>query len=386
LVLYNPPFPGQRLQYYLAPGFALGTKKLVGGGDIRWRMHPAGNAVKRITVGINGRSFHDDYRGRDVQYYTRFYRITPNIRFDLRSKNLAIQQSIEGRFHFIGQEIGRQDTIFPDIPGGPLTFVANKRYVRNNIWDLTYRLSNTARPNPFSLATTLEGQNWDDAGVSKSYLRLSTTWTQQLYYANKKKVGIRFYAGTFLQNSSSDRKSVGFGATDAFARGSLSLAQNGYTDYKYDYIFLNRNGDSGFLSRQTQMAEGGFKYAFSSAYAASGDVGHSNKLLLALNLTADLPKKLPLGLPIKPYFDLGWANQSYLPGSNEDRSIGDQLFWSGGFSLELLKGAANVYFPVYSSKQLQRLYRESGNYLQRITWSFRLDGWEPRETALREFR
>jgi hypothetical protein len=189
-------------------------------------------------------------------------------------------------------------------------------------------------------------------------------------------VNFRFYGGYFIQNSSRERKSLGFGADDPFARGSLSLAQNGYTDYKHDYLYLNRNGSSGFANRQIQQAEGGFKYAFGSQYQASGDVGHSNNYLFAVNLEADLPKKLPLGIPLKPYFDLGYADLGYLPSGGTEPS---SLFWSGGFALSFLNGYFNVYFPAINSQNINRLYKETskGNYLRRITWSIKMNGLEP---------
>ncbi|NJN36802.1 MAG: hypothetical protein HC794_06775, partial [Nitrospiraceae bacterium] len=183
-----------------------------------------------------------------------------------------------------------------------------------------------------------------------------------------------------LANTHRDRKSIGFDANDFISRGTLSLAQNGYTDYKRDYLYFNRNGSNGLANRQVQLAEGGFKYAFGQQYAQTGDVGHSNNYLFALNLEADLPKRLPLGIPLKPYFDLGYADLGYLPAGGAEPS---KLFWSGGFQLSFLQGYFNIYFPAVNSDNLNRLYKETskGNYLRRITWSIKLDGLEPLQFA-----
>jgi hypothetical protein len=364
LLLYNPPLPGQKIQYYLAPGIALNNGEFVGGGDIRYRLHPVNGAIKRVTVGVNGRTFNENLLGRDEKYLSRFYRITPWVQADFRSSNTALRQSVAVRWNYIGLENGF------DTAG-----VKKPDYI-SNIWETKYQLSNLGKPNPYDLTLALEGQNWDDDGIAKKYLRLGLEWKQSFFYTDKRKVNFRFYGGYFIQNSSRERKSLGFGADDPFARGSLSLAQNGYTDYKHDYLYLNRNGSSGFANRQIQQAEGGFKYAFGSQYQASGDVGHSNNYLFAVNLEADLPKKLPLGIPLKPYFDLGYADLGYLPSGGTEPS---SLFWSGGFALSFLNGYFNVYFPAINSQNINRLYKETskGNYLRRITWSIKMNGLEP---------
>ena len=368
LLLYNPPVPGRAVQYYLAPGFSLNTKELVGGGDIRYRFHPIDGPVKRFILGVNGRTFNDDQRGVEEKYYTRYYRVTPWARAEFRSGNTAIRQSVQFRWNYIGQEAGF-DTAGIKQPD----FISN-------IWETKYKFSNLSLPNPYDLTLVLEGQNWDEEGTNHQYLRLGLEWKQQLYYMEKRKISLRFYGGYFLKNTYRDRKTVGFGANDQTARGTLSLAQNGYTDYKYDYLYVGRNESGGLGGRQVNLAEGGFKYAFGGAYAATGDVGHSNNYLFALNLEADLPKRLPFGFPLKTYLDLGYADLGYLPTGGDEPQ---QFFASGGFVISLLKGNVNVYLPVANTKNIKRLYKESsnGNYLGRITWSIKLDGLEPLEIA-----
>jgi hypothetical protein len=380
VVLYNPPLPGNRLQYYLAPGYASNTKELVGGGDVRWHLHPTSGVVRRVSLGVNGRTFHDDLRRRnETPYYTRFQRVTPTLDIDFKeNKYSSVKQSVSLRWHFIGHEVGRTDTI-PGDPGPfPATLVLRKEMERNQIQELRYAATRLVAPNPWALRVGLEHQQWGD---DNSYLRATASWDQRFFYQPKRNVRVRVFGGYFVQNSFRDRKTLGFG-TEAFARGSLSLAQNGYTDYRYEQIFLARNSQSGLLSRQVSMAEGGFKYSFGSAEAASA--GHSNNLLLAVNLSAHLPKRLPLGLPLKPYFDFGYATLGHLPEGGDEPS---PIFWNGGFALEFFGGNFAVYFPAVSSSNLRTVYeRSSGgrsfqNYLSRITWSVNLRGLDPLDAA-----
>lgn len=65
--------------------------------------------------------------------------------------------------------------------------------------------------------------------------------------------------------------------------------------------------------------------------------------MLALNLKADLPLRLPLGLPIKPYFDLGYFDDATSLG--KDRPSNEQLLWSGGLMFQFFNSGLEVYFP-----------------------------------------
>ena len=359
---------------------------MVGGADLRYRWYPEG-LVRRITLGLNGRTFHDDLRGTDARYYTRFYRLTPWVRFDLRNAYTThFRQSLQLRYNIVGREVA----VFDDNQA-----FAGKTFRRSNIWEAQYRLQQRALPNPYALAIQLEGQQYDvGAGRTAQYLRAGLEWKQQIFYKEKKKIEWRFYSGFFLKNTERFRKTLGFGPDDLI-RGSLSLAQNGYADYKYDHAFPARNGGGGILQRQVGLDEGGFKYAFGGPYA--GSAGHSNDYILSLNLKADLPARLPLGIPLKPYFDLGYANMLHQPGGTE-RTLKSQVFWSGGFTLDFFKGNLNVWLPLVNSSNLRQLYCETsggeggngifcgGNYFKWISWSVKLDGLEPFDLADRLIR
>jgi hypothetical protein len=375
LVLYNPPVPGNAIQYYIAPGYGLGSGDIVGGADIKWRINPVNGAIRRITIGVDGRTFNGDertYQPTNTSFNTRFTRITPSVRLDFRSGSPTnLSQSVTLRWHAIEEEYLR-------VGDDGVAGTSNRQ---SQIQELVYAVNNKKGPNPWRMNATLEHQQFNDLfDRSQQYIRAGLEWNQRIYYNRGKKVNLRGYAGYFIQNTQRGRKSLGFGS-DGLVRGSMSLAQNGYTDYKYQQIYLDRSGQDGFLARQVAMSEGGFKYAFGSSEALSA--GHTNNFMASINLSADLPKKLPLGLPLKPYFDVGYATLGHVPAGNDEEP--SPLFWSGGFALEFFGGNFNVYFPAISSKNLNDVYaRTSGgrtfrNYLGRITWSVRLQGLEPRQ-------
>lgn len=146
---------------------------------------------------------------------------------------------------------------------------------------------------------------------------------------------------------------------------------------RFDQIFPGRNTVSGLLSRQVSQTEGGFKGAFGAPFASI--IGNSNNYMLALNLKADLPQRLPFGIQLKPYFDIGYFDDATLIG--QDRPRRTVALERRVFVLEFYKGAFEFYLPIVSSKILKDRYSEQrdGNYLRNITWSVRVPFREPGE-------
>jgi hypothetical protein len=191
------------------------------------------------------------------------------------------------------------------------------------------------------------------------------------------------FVGSFLQNA---RRNNDINAGDP-ALASFALNPQGFNDYRFDEVYFDRSGTSGFLARQVSQTEGGFKGAFGSQFARQ--IGNSNNYILALNLKADLPQRLPLGLPLLPWFDIGYFDDATPLGEGRPKS--EQLLWSGGLMLELLDGRLEIYFPLVNSKALKDRYFEAGggsnnsaifgggNYTKWISWSIRLGNAEPAE-------
>ncbi len=372
VLLYNPPGPTRAFQYYIAPGFATGSKQFTGLADLRWKLYPGG-LFPRITVGLSAKTFDFDYNWKD-DYYLKFYRFVPQVRAELRDRSISFRHTLNFRVLFIGKQNDvRTDGVF-----------TGKEYDRYTISELRYEAEQRKAPNPFRLATALEWQNGRDAfGDRGKYLRSSLEWQQKYYYAPSKKVSLRAFAGVFLQN---DRRHDGIIAGDP-AQASFALNPQGFNDYRFDGLFLDRNGTEGKLARQVSQTEGGFKGAFGSPFA--GFVGNSNNYILALNLKADLPRRLPLGIPLKPWFDIGYFDDATPLGANRPKS--EQLLWSGGLMFEFFNGSVEVYLPLVNSKTLKDRYCEAGggsnnsalfcggNYLKWISWSIRLPRLDPSE-------
>ncbi|MEZ4964799.1 MAG: M1 family metallopeptidase [Saprospiraceae bacterium] len=372
VLLYNPMIPSRRFQYYIAPGFGTGTGKFAGLADLRWKWFPGG-LFPRAELGLSAKTFHFDHNWQD-DYDLRFYKVSPQARFELRDRSTSFRQYLNFRVLFIGKENDVRE-------GGEF---AGKTYDRYTIYEARYEAQQRKLPNPWKLNTALEWQNGRDAfGEKGRYVRATLEWQQRFFYAPGRKVSLRFFAGGFLQN---DRRNRGIIAGDP-AQASLALNPQGFNDYRFDQVFLDRSGTEGILARQVSVTEGGFKGAFGAPYA--GTTGNSNNFIAAINLKADLPRRLPLGIPLKPWFDIGYFDDATPLGENRPGS--EQLLWSGGFALEFFGGALNVYFPLVNSKTLKDRYCEAGggsnpsalfcggNYWKWISWSLRFPKLDPAE-------
>lgn len=360
LLLYNAPFPPRRFQYFLLPGYGIGSGQFAGMADVRYQLLPGG-WLPRLTVGANARTATYAYNYRD-EYYLRYYRFVPSVRLSLRSASPAFEHAAVLRTIFIGKEEAAYQSATDYVVG----------WQRATMHEARYEARQHRLPNPYQFAVALEQQRYRDPFENPAhYLRGSAEWQQQFFFAPKRKVSMRVFTGYFLANTQRQRGSV---ATNSLlndvARASFALNPQGFNDYRFDQVFVGRTDDVGFFSRQVGQTEGGFKHALGAQYA--NRTGNSNNFIAALNLRADLPQRLPLGLPLKPYFDIGYFDDATPLGRN--RPLEEQILWSGGFLLEFLNGTLEVYFPIVHAKPLRDLYTEAlgNNYFRRISWSIRL--------------
>ena len=358
VVLYNAPLPSRRFQYYIAPGFGLVSKQLVGVADLRYKFFPGG-VLPKVTLGLSAKTFAFNYNP-GFDYREKMMRLVPQVRLELADRSLSFRHFLHVRAILLDVEDGQVDA----------NGFAGKNRIKTAIFETRYEAMQKRSPNPWQFKAVVENSsNYRSIfGEKAPYVRGSLEWRQQFYYQRSRRISVRIFAGTFLKNTQRNR---------SVEPNAFALNPQGFNDYKYDQIFPGRNTVSGLLSRQVSQTEGGFKGAFGAPFASI--IGNSNNYMLALNLKADLPQRLPFGIQLKPYFDIGYFDDATLIG--QDRPRDEQLLWSGGFMLEFYKGAFEFYLPIVSSKILKDRYSEQrdGNYLRNITWSVRVPFREPGE-------
>jgi hypothetical protein len=104
-------------------------------------------------------------------------------------------------------------------------------------------------------------------------------------------------------------------------------------------------------------------------------IGQSDSIVVALNLKAGLPFKLPLNLPLKPYFDIGYHKIT----ASSVVSKGNELLYNGGLCLDFMDETFAIYFPLIVSNNMKLNYLGLGKYPNRIHFSFNVNKLYPKK-------
>ncbi|MEM1324351.1 MAG: M1 family aminopeptidase [Bacteroidota bacterium] len=335
LGLHNKTIPFRNLEFAVAPMYAFNAKRLSGVGGIRYNIYPKADAVERISLQLNGRTFSYNYLedSEIEEYYTKW---SPEIevRFGRPSPTSKWSQQLSYRYINIGQfDLGRED---PDYiatrRGGDLVFVVN---------EVNYQLKNDDALTPSLLSTTFE--------QSSSYSKIFGSFSQSFPYNSENKgLDIRLFGGYFFNFDASR-------ALEDFVRPSFLLGGNTSNtfqeDYLYDQVLLGRSEVEGLLSRQVFMKDANFKTLTS--------VGTATNWMLSGNVRSSLPK-----IPVDLFADLAYASP--------EKGEGD-FYYSTGAALSLANGLFEIYVPILESDLIQANHDAQGRegFFQRVT--FRLD-------------
>ncbi|MBX9808670.1 MAG: aminopeptidase, partial [Flavobacteriaceae bacterium] len=150
---------------------------------------------------------------------------------------------------------------------------------------------------------------------------------------NNHQINLRMYAGSFLYNTSN---------SDFY-----SFALDRPTDYLFDYAYLGRSSDTGIVSQEFILAEGGFKSKLSTPYA--------NQWITTLNGSYSIWNW------IEAYGDIGFV---------KNKNQVEKFVFDSGIRLNLLTDYFELYFPIYSTKGWEV---SQHNYNEKIRFVVTLD-------------
>lgn len=366
LVVHNGLLPARHFNYRLAGFYGTASGYTPYLATVEYRLFPKQEKWRELTFGLSAKSFtkqaFQNLNSADgpVDVDQQYRRLMPYLRAEWqRSPKDKLRQTFQYRLLRIGDETLEfaQDTT---------GFFLGTAFSKRNIHELSWSLRNEKAINPWSLQLTLEQSAYDDFfGDQQHYLRSSLEWKSAYTYDQGRQLDFRLFIGGFLDNSMRERGII--------APGAWNLTAQGFNDYRYDELYFGRSETSGFLSQQISTREGGMKVALGSPFSE----GRSNDFIIALNLSADLPKDLPGKLPLRPYFDLGYYSDQR-PISSK-LTFEDQLWWQGGFTLGIADNLVAIHFPVINSGNVNDLYKGSGRdtFWKRITFQFDLTRMSP---------
>lgn len=353
-MFHNYGFPLKKFQFFVVPMYSFVSKDVEGLIDVEYQMYPRGEALRRITLGITGRTFHYD-RNTVLDYDLKYTRLVPYLNFELGKEPTSnFYQNIQLRTIWLNTQVPQFD-----IEGKYLDNKWSDFFIPN----LSYLAENRRALNPFSFGVGLEQQSYQSLTKKEHYVKLSLEWNSSFTFAERKNFNLRLFGGFFLDNT---RRHAG-----GIFPGAFNLTSQGFNDYAFEDYYFGRSDFEGPWSRQVTIREGGMKNVIGGGF----NLGRSNNYIVSMNLKSDLPVDLPLKLPLKPYFDVGYFDNAQPTGKND--TFKDQLLWSGGVMLEVLDQAVAIYFPLANSKNIQDRYLERGNYWQRVSFTIDLKKLNP---------
>lgn len=320
MMFHNISIMERNFEYSLTPLYSFGSNDLAGYAAVNYHIKPLNGPFRKISVGINASSFANDFN-RSFRRFAPYLSIIPHKKRDdspltheikLRSVQIAIDNT------------------------PTLELLGSKMNNALRIQELSWFMENKRGIDPFNLTSVLQ--------QGTGFVKAQATFNYRISYLKKKKgLDMRFFAGSFLWKNL---------ATVPDVRFRLS-GQSGYQDYLYDAIFPARFENDGLWSQQFTETDGGFKeFSFR---------GQTFNYLLAVNLKASLPGKIPLRL----YLDIG----HYENGETDK----DNIAYGGGVMLNLIRNQFEVYFPLLVSpaiKQTASIY--NNGYFDRVRFTLNL--------------
>ena len=299
--LHNKTLLDKPFVFNVEPTFATATKSLTGSFSFSANQNVFDRRLYRITY--NAGASYSHY-ARDAGYS----RISPGIYFNFRDLDLRSnrRQLLLMRYIFVN----REKLDFPD---------SNINIKEQNYNVLNFKYIDTKT----ELARHLSWRQ--DLQFSKEFGKISTELQYRKLFANARQISLRLYAGSFLYNQTSGN--------------FFNFALDRPTDYLFDYNYIGRSENSGLVSQQLIIAEGGFKTQFKNPF--------SNQLLVATNASFNVWNWVEI------YGDVGFI---------KNKNQNGRLLYNSGIRLNLVPDYFELFLPVHASNGWQF----DGNYSQKI--------------------
>jgi len=371
--LTNVKLPPSHFQFFLAPMYGTGSKKMTGIGFAYYSFYPA-RTFQKIELGVNGSTFSiNKFIQEDgVKVFPIVQKIVPGIKLTLKEKDprSTMNRFIQFRTYLLNEDAARfyRDTVI----NGLDTSILNKiRTFKENstINQLRLVIENNRILYPYRGELKIE--------QGKDFYRAAFTGNYFFNYVKKGGLDLRLFAGKFFY-----RGSKTFTRQFATDRYHLNLTgANGYEDYTYSDYFVGRNDFQGMSSQQIMVRDGAFKVRTD---LLADKVGKTDDWLAAINLSSTIPDAinplsiLPVKIPLKIFLDIGTTAEGWKQNAGTDRFLYD-----AGIQIPLLKDLINIYIPlVYSpvfSDYIKSTIVKKERFMKKISFSIDISNFNFRK-------
>lgn len=300
--LFDRPF-----LYAIMPFYSSGTGTLTGSVSASYKIQPAESFYRTLLLGVSTSYFHYDF---DLSYKRASLYANMTLNKNPRSQ---IGRNISFNYNYYERDLSPEMKLKND-------------YSKYNIWNLGFVYSESNVIKDKYLFGNLQ--------LMEDYQKISAESYYRWNYAKGKKVSFRFFAGAFINNKTRNN-TFDFG---------ISRVSN----YAFTYNLLAQSANSGILSQQYIIAEGGFKSFIN---------GTANQFIFSSNIDAHAWKMFNI------YADFGiYKNKNFDP----------KFMWDSGVKLKVIPDFLEVYFPVQSSLGFEPSFNDYGKRI-RYQLSFNLN-------------
>lgn len=309
--VYNKTILKKPLVYRISPQYSTKSRSLTGSAVLEYNHYVENsNYLHKIHYGLF--SSYSSYA--ENLFVTKF---TPTISFHLRKRtDLRYNQRQYLNFRYVDIFRDKDEFNISEI-SEPNYGVFNIRYVNRNPGLVNF-------------------SSWfADFQAAKTFSKLSFNFEYRKLFQNNRQLNLRFFAGTFLNNSNDP------------ANNYFSFALDRPTDYLFEYGYLGRSEDTGIFSQQIIIAEGGFKSKLDTPFA--------NQWLTTFNTSTSIWKY------IHAYGDIGLVKNKF---------INPKVVYDSGIRVNLVADYFEIFFPVYSNLGWEIA---QPNYSQKIRFVFTAD-------------
>ncbi|MCW3160091.1 gluzincin family metallopeptidase [Chryseobacterium oryctis] len=295
----------QKFLYSITPMYSSGTGKMTGSGAVSYSFLPAESIIRSFTLGVSGSYFHYDY---DLAYRKASFFSNLNFRKNPRS---TVSRGIAFSYNYFERDLSPE-------------MIIKKDYDKYNLWSLGYGFTDNQMIHEKSLSVSTQWMEDFNKITAEGFYR----WE----FAPKQKLSLRLFAGYFTRNETRN---------NMFNYG-ISRVSN----YAFSYSLLGESANSGLLSQQYILADGGFK---------SFIPGTVNHWITSFNVDSSVWKIFHV------YADAGIYKNKNQP---------TQFIWDSGIKVRVIPDFLEVYFPIQSSLGFEPSFKD---YAKRIRYTLVLN-------------
>ena len=346
LGVYNTSFLAKNFEWGFFPMYGTKTKEFVGQGFVRGHINPRIGWVHKMSIGLDAKNYNyfkspknvfmDHMLRTEGHIISKFTQLNPELRIRIRPKSYVSRN--EQEIVFSSPIIKNEFSVFDINSDGNAYYVGNEKFWYS-FQRINWSFKKNRKINAWGAKAGLEyagKSEFPPDRIPGNYLKAQAEFSFNIDFPSQKdRLNIRFFAGSFLMK---DHESFRANAGDF-----RMLSFHGEDDYSYSNLYPGRTARDDFWAKQIYVKDGGMKLSIPENGA--NVPGRNNQWLTAMNLSLDVPGKIPFRL---------FTDMAYYPDTQFGNQQSATIFaYSGGVSLPLFGDYAEIYFPFFFSDDLE---------------------------------